>query len=162
MGTTEQRKTFALPLLNHVPSDLTSRCLVTNLTAPSGIYDMCKGRYTLSVKLSDFTVWLHTRRKNWVNCAVLTGNSTGIRTVLSSRLSRRELRSSIRESHSFLSLLVHCFIDHSHTYKKTHRTDKKLIYLMGNLCCAREHSVQCNAYRISGLTPIKSYRTDVN
>jgi hypothetical protein len=31
-----------------------------------------KGRCTLSVKLSDFTVWRHTWRKNWVNCAVLT------------------------------------------------------------------------------------------
>jgi hypothetical protein len=29
-----------------------------------------------------------------------------------------------------------------HTHKKTHRTDKKLTNLMGNLCCAREHSVQ--------------------
>jgi len=32
------------------------------------------------------------------------GNSAGLRTVLSSRLSRRELRSSLREPHSFLSL----------------------------------------------------------
>jgi len=49
-------------------------------------------------------VWRHTWRKNWVNCAVLTGNSAGLRTVLSSRLSHTELRSSLRESHSFLSL----------------------------------------------------------
>jgi hypothetical protein len=49
-------------------------------------------------------VWRHTWRKNWVNCAVLTGNSAGLRTVLSSRLSRTEPRSSLRESHSFLSL----------------------------------------------------------
>jgi hypothetical protein len=42
-----------------------------------------KGRYTFSVKLSDFTVWRHTWRKNWVNCAVLKGNSAGLRTVLS-------------------------------------------------------------------------------
>ena len=34
------------------------------------------------------------------------------------------------------------FIHHSHAHKKTHRTDEKLTYLMGNLCCAREHSVQ--------------------
>jgi len=34
----------------------------------------------------------------------LTDNSAGLRTVLSSRLSHRELRSSLRESHSFLSL----------------------------------------------------------
>jgi hypothetical protein len=41
---------------------------------------------------------------NWVNCAVLTGNSAGLRTILSSRLSHRELRSSLREYHSSLSL----------------------------------------------------------
>jgi hypothetical protein len=39
-----------------------------------------------------------------VNSEVLTGNSAGLRTVLSSRLSHRELRSLLRESHSFLSL----------------------------------------------------------
>jgi len=49
-------------------------------------------------------VWRHTWRKNWVNCAVLTGRSEDLRTVLSSRLSHRELRSSPRESHSFLIL----------------------------------------------------------
>ena len=42
--------------------------------------------------------------KNWVNCAVFTNNSAGLRTVLSSRLWHRELRSSLRESHGFLSL----------------------------------------------------------
>ena len=67
----------------------------------------CKAPCTISVKLSDFTVWLHTWRKNWVNCAVLTGNTAGLRTVLSSRLSHRVLRSSLRESHSFLSLPAH-------------------------------------------------------
>ena len=36
----------------------------------------------------------------------------------------------------FLSTIVN-------THKKTHRTDKKrLTNLMGNLCCAKEHSVQ--------------------
>jgi hypothetical protein len=65
---------------------------------------LCTAPYTFSVKLSDFNVWRHTWRKNWVNCAVLTGNSTGLRTVISSRLSHRELRSSFNESHSFLSL----------------------------------------------------------
>jgi hypothetical protein len=65
---------------------------------------LCKVAYTLSVKLSDFTVWRHTSRKNWVYCTVLTGNSAGLRTVFSSRLSHRELCSSRRESHSFLSL----------------------------------------------------------
>ena len=64
----------------------------------------CKAPYTFSVQLRDFTVWRHTWRKNWVNCAVLTGNSAGLRTVLSSRLSHRELRSPLRESHRFISL----------------------------------------------------------
>jgi hypothetical protein len=63
-----------------------------------------KAPYTLSVKLGDFTVWHHTWRKNWVNCAVLAGNNAGLRTALSSCLSHTELRSSLRESHSFLSL----------------------------------------------------------
>jgi hypothetical protein len=62
-----------------------------------------KWRYTLSVKLSDFIVW-HTWQINRANCAVLTGNSAGLRTVPSSRLSHRELRSTLRESHSFLGL----------------------------------------------------------
>jgi hypothetical protein len=64
----------------------------------------CKAPCTLSVKMSDFIVWRHTWRKNWVNCVVLTDNSAGFRTVLSSSLSHSELRSSLRESHSFLSL----------------------------------------------------------
>ena len=54
-----------------------------------------RGRYTLSVKLSDFTLLRHTWRKIWVNCAVLTGSSAGLRTVLSSRLSHRELHRSL-------------------------------------------------------------------
>jgi hypothetical protein len=64
----------------------------------------CLAPYTLSVKLSDFTVWHHTWWKNWVNGAVFTGNSAGFRTVISIHLSHTELRSSLRESHSFLSL----------------------------------------------------------
>jgi hypothetical protein len=77
-----------------------------------------KGRYTLSVKLSDFIVWHHTWRKIWVNYVVLTGNS---RTVLSSRISHRELRSSIRESHSFLSLPAEHH-DGTRTRRKTELT----------------------------------------
>jgi len=60
--------------------------------------------YTLTVKLSEFTVWRHTWRKNGLNCVVLTGNSGDLRAVLSSRLSHTELRSSLRQSHSFLSV----------------------------------------------------------
>jgi len=55
--------------------------------------------------MSNFTAWRHIWwGENWVNCTVLTGNSASLRTVLSSRLSDRELRSSLRESHSFLSI----------------------------------------------------------
>jgi len=47
-----------------------------------------------------FTVWHIWRKKNWVNCADLTGNSASLRTVISNRLSHRTLRSSLREFHS--------------------------------------------------------------
>jgi hypothetical protein len=146
-------------------------------------------------------VWRHPWRKDWVNCAVLPDNSAGLRTVFSSRLSQRKLRSSLRESHSFLSLpadttmassqstsvssnsfsiwashdtflfkyhfLLHIlrfpffFSDNitadvaskqqttalflSTTVTRTRRHTeliKKLTNLMGNLCCAREYSVQ--------------------
>jgi hypothetical protein len=154
---------------------------------------VCNGRYTLSVKLSDFTVWHHTWWKNWVNCAVLTDNSAGLRIVISSCLSHRKLCSSLRESHSFLSLpaditmassqvcrwalhdtflfkyhfllQILCFLfffsDNiiadvankqqttalflstkvTRTRRHTELT-KKTDNQMGNLCCAREHSVQ--------------------
>ena len=69
----------------------------------SGFKNEGKGSYTLSVKPNEFIVWRHTWRKNWVNCAVLTRNSAGLRTILSSRLSHTELSSSPRGSHSFLS-----------------------------------------------------------
>jgi hypothetical protein len=49
---------------------------------------MVSALYTLSVQLSDFTVWRQTWWKNWVNCAVLTGNSADLRIVLSSRLTQ--------------------------------------------------------------------------
>ena len=100
----------------------------------------CKGRFTLSVKLSDLTVWRHTWRKNWVNCAVLTGNSAGLGTVLSSRLSHTELRSSLRDSHSFLSLPV--FIHHNHT-PKTQRTDKKTYKTKVETCFVPENIQFC-------------------
>jgi hypothetical protein len=70
----------------------------------TGVISNCKGRYTLSVKLNDFTVWRHTWRKKLLNCAILTGNSAGLSSVLSSRLSHTELCSSLKESHSFLRL----------------------------------------------------------
>ena len=152
--------------------------------------------YTLSVKLGDFTVWRHTWWKNWVNCAVLTGNIAGLRTVLSIRF-HKDLRSSLRESYSFLSLsadttmassegtsvssnsfsrwashdiflfkyhfLLHIsrflffFSDNImsdvaskqqttalflSTIVTRTRRHTELTNLMGNLCCARKHSVQ--------------------
>jgi hypothetical protein len=103
------------------------------------IFRGCKAPYTLSVKLCDFTVRRHTWRKNWVNCAVLGGKSAGLRTVLSSRLSHRELRSSLRESHNFLSWPA----DTTMAYQGTQQNwQKKLTNLMGNLCCAIKHFVQ--------------------
>ena len=128
-------------------------------------------------------MWRHAWRKNWVNCALLTGNSAGLRTVLSSRLSHTEFAQFTQGIPQFpqftcphqdgiisrhirfyqfiqqmniawyipfqIPLLLHIlrflfffsdnimadvaskqndslvFIHHSHTYKKTHRTDKK-------------------------------------
>jgi hypothetical protein len=101
-------KFVSLQIDNHINWKNNTEEMIPKLTA--GCYafrsmvHISKAPYTLSVKLSDFTVWRHTWWKNWVNCAVLTGNSAGLRTVLSSRLSHRELRSSLREYHSFLSL----------------------------------------------------------
>jgi len=137
--------------------------------------------------------------ENRVKCAALTDNSADLGTVLSSRLSHRELRSSLRESHSFLSLpadttmassqgtsvssnslsswashdlfifkyhfLLHVlrflyadnimadvaskqqttalFLSTIVTRTRRHtQLTKELTNLMGNLCCAREHSVQ--------------------
>jgi hypothetical protein len=99
-----------------------------------------KAPYTLSVKLIDFTLWRHTWRKNWINCAVFTGNSLSLRTVLFSRLSHRELRSSLRESQSFPCLPADT--TKLHAQKDIQNWQKKLTNLMGNLGCAREHSVQ--------------------
>jgi hypothetical protein len=51
------------------------------------------------------------------------GNSAGLRTVLSSRLSHRKLRSSLRESYSFHSLPADTTMASSQ--KDTHTTDQK-------------------------------------
>ena len=91
--------------------------------------------YTLPVKLDDFTVWRHTWRKNWVNSAVLTGTSAGLRTVLSSRLSHRELCSSLRESHSFLNLPADTTMAHlkAHPFLAIHSADEhRMIYSFSN------------------------------
>jgi hypothetical protein len=84
---------------------------------------------------SDFTLWRHTWWKNWVNCAVLTGNSAGFRTVFSSRLSHRELRSSRRESHSYHSLRVTLRWHHlkAHPFLAIHSADeRRMLYSFSN------------------------------
>jgi hypothetical protein len=135
----------------------------------------------------------------------LTGNNAGLRTVFYSRLSHKELCSSLRESHSFLSLpadttmasyslytiqhpflAIHSADEHRLIYSFSNTTSyftfyaffffsdnimadvaskqqttalflsttvtrtrrqtkkkKKLTNLMGNVCSARKHSVQC-------------------
>jgi hypothetical protein len=92
----------------------------------------------LSVKLSYFIVWRHAWRKYLVKCAVLKGNNAGLRTVLTRRLSHTQLRSSFRESHSFLSLPAGTKMASS---KGTDKNWQKADKLMGNLCCTRDHSV---------------------
>ena len=83
-------------------------CSYTRLRL-SALYTLTEAPCTLSLKRP-----VHSQL-NWaiLLCDVipdgktvffLTGNSAGLRTVLYSRLSHRELRCSLRESHSFLSL----------------------------------------------------------
>jgi len=75
--------------------------IITRLfTAFLSLHTNCVASYTHSnwaILLCDYI----PDGKNWVNCAVVAGNSAGLRTVLPSRLSHRELRSSLTESHSF-------------------------------------------------------------
>ena len=158
---------------------------------------MSSAPYTLSVKLSDFTVWRHTWRINWVNCAVWIGYSAGLRNALSSRLSHRTAQFTqgipqfpqftCRHHDGIISFLaIHSADEHrmiylfsnttsyrtfyaffpsfritlwpmwlanskrqpcfyppqSHAQEDTHNWQKNPIHLMGNLCCANEHSVQ--------------------
>jgi hypothetical protein len=115
-----------------------------------------KAPCTLSVKLSDFTVYRHTWRKNCVNCAVLTGNNSGLRTVLSIRLSRTELRGSLRESHSFLSLPADTTIASSqgtqpqHPFLAIHSADEhRMIYSFSNITCYSTFYAFFSSFRIT-------------
>jgi hypothetical protein len=88
-------------------------------------------------------------RKNWVKCAVLTGNSAGLRTDLSIRLSHTELRSSLKESHSFLSLPADTTIASSQgneqnwkkNWQKTDKPDGKAV-----LCQRTFSPVSCAVF----------------
>jgi len=165
---------------------------------------MCKRPMHLQLKWA-ILLWRHTWRKNWVNCAVLIGNSAGLRTVLSvvfhtvkcavhsgnptvSPIYRpTPTMASSRGNqlqHPFLAihsadqhLMIYSFSNttsystfyalfssfritlwpmwiannkrppcfnppKSHAQEDTQNWQKKLKILMGNLCCAREHSVQ--------------------
>jgi hypothetical protein len=88
--------------------------------------------YTLSYTERFYFV-THTWRKNWVNCTVLTGSNVGLRTVLSSHLSHRELRSSLRESHSFLSLHADTTMASSHGTQQNWQTRWETCALSENI-----------------------------
>jgi hypothetical protein len=107
--------------------------------SPLPVSASLKAPYTLSAKQSDFTAWHHTWRKNWVNYAVLTGNSAGLRTVLSSGLSHTELCSWLRESHSPLNLPAETMMASSqgtetqHPFLVIHSADEhRMIYSFSN------------------------------
>jgi hypothetical protein len=98
-------------------------------------------------------VWRHTWQKNWVNCAVLTGNSAGLRTVLSSSLSHTELRSSLRESHSFLSLPADTTMASSQgtqPFLAIHSADEhRMIYSFSNTTSYSAFYVFFSSFRIT-------------
>jgi hypothetical protein len=115
-----------------------------------------KAPYTLSVNLSDFTVCRHTWRKNWINGAVLTGNSAGLRTALSSRISHIELHSSLRESHSFFSLPADTTIALSqgtqpdHPFLTIHSADEhRMIYSFSNTTSYSTFYAFVSSFRIT-------------
>jgi len=61
----------AKPLFPYMPSESVHMYAVNlRFQLYEGIRIETKGRYTLSVKLSDFNEWCHNWRKNRVNCAV--------------------------------------------------------------------------------------------
>jgi hypothetical protein len=94
-------------------------------------------------------VWRHTWRKNWVNCAVLTGNRAGLRTVLSSRISHRELRSSLRESHSSLSLPADTTMASSQGTQLSKISEHRMIYSFSNITSYCTYYTFFSSFRIT-------------
>jgi hypothetical protein len=96
-----------LPHYSILLRPLCSRSLVPRFLPGRAEEDNAKARLKRPIHSQlnwPILLWCYTWRKNWVNCAVLTGTSSDLRTVFSSRFSHRVLRSLDRESHSFLSL----------------------------------------------------------
>jgi hypothetical protein len=77
--------------------------------------------------------------ENLVNCAVLAGKSASLRIVLSSRLSHTENGAVHSGNPSFFSLPSDIMMASSRHSKEM---TEELTNLMGNLCCASEHSIQ--------------------
>ena len=92
-------------------------------------------------------MWRHTWRKNWISCAVLTYNHTALRNVLYSHLSHREMRSSLRESHSFLSLCMCLFISTTVTRTRRHTVLTKKNWENWWETCAVPEKIQ-NSFRV--------------
>jgi len=86
----------------------------------------------------------------------LTGSNVGLRTVLSCRLSHSELRSSLRESHSFLSLPSAITMASSQGTQpsKIHPADEdRMIYSFSNITSYSTFYVFFSSFRIT-LWPI--------
>ena len=79
--------------------------------------------YTLTKSERFYCVTSHLREK-LSKLRSFENNSAGLRTVLSSRLSHRELRSSLRKSHRFLSLPAYTTIASSHS---------QIVYIIFNI-----------------------------
>ena len=101
-------------------------------------------------------MWRQTWRKNWVNCAILTGNKAGLRTALSCRLSHTELCSSLRESHSFLSLpadttMASCSLYNlQHPFLAIHSADEhRMIYSFSNTTSYCTFNAFFSSFRIT-------------
>jgi len=97
---------------------------------------VCKAHYTLSVKPSEFTVLRHTGRKNWVICADLTGNSAGLTTVLSRRLSNTQ-NSAVHSGNPTVSSVYlpkpRCHHLKSRPFLEIHSADEhRMIYSFSN------------------------------
>jgi len=67
-----------------------------------------------------------------VKCAVLAGNTAGLRPVLSNRLSRRELRISLTESHSFLNLYADTTMASPQGTQPSKMNQRSMIYSFSN------------------------------